>query len=133
MAVWYGESRKFVLLPNGKYITVWKTYNNNCYLIVGRYYGLFQPSLGHSYIKTTNTSSGIDLIWTKDSDTIIAQADSGSVFFNSLSTKGQITDYNLNKLHNDSVYTYFDTKLKVKRYKENVNLKSIPINQMGAL
>lgn len=133
MAFWYGESRKFVPFPNGKYVTVWKTYNNKCYVIIGKYYGLFEPSLEYAYIKTTNVSLGVDLIWKTNSNTIIAQMDSGSVLHSNPSTKVQIIDYNLNRVYNDSLYTYFDTKLKVKRYKKNINIVSIPINEMGAL
>jgi hypothetical protein len=133
IAVWYGESRKFVAFPNGKDVTVWKTYNNKCYIIAGKYYGLFKPSLDQAYIETTNTSSGVDLIWKESSDMILAQVDSGSMLHSNPLAKVQITDYNLNKIHNDSIYTYFDTKLKVKRYKKNINIVSVSINEMGAL
>ncbi len=133
IAVWYGELRTFVPLQNGKYVTVWKTYNNDCYIVIGKYYGLLKPSLDHAYIKTTNTSSAVDLIWKTDSDTILAQVDSGSVIYSSISAKVKIIDYNLNKVYNDNLYTYFDAKLKVKRYKKNINIVSVPINEMGAL
>jgi hypothetical protein len=49
---WYGESRKFFCLEDGKCITVWKTYNNVCYVIPGKYYGLWAPS--NNFIKTSN-------------------------------------------------------------------------------
>jgi hypothetical protein len=127
------ESRKFICLGDGKCVTVWKTYNNNCYVIIGKYYGLFKPSFNRSYVKTTNTSLGIDLIWEKESKTIIVQLDSGSVINNSDSAKVQIINYNLNKAYNDSVYTYFDNKLRVRRYKRNIVIISAPINEMGAL
>lgn len=133
IAAWYGESRRFVPLPNGSYVTVWKTYNNRCYVIADKYYGLLTPSLNHTYIKTTNTSLGVDLIWKKDSDTLLAQVDSGSVIYSHASSKFKIIDYNLNKMYNDSVYTYVDDKRKVKCYKKNINLVSVPINEMGAL
>ena len=133
IAVWYGESRKFVPFPNGNYVTVWKTYNNKCYVIIGKYYGLFTPPLDRAYIKTTNVSPGVDLIWKIGSNTILAQVDSGSVFHSNTLAKVQIVDYNLNRIHNDSVYTYFDSKLKVKRYKKNINMVSVSINEMGAL
>ena len=53
-AVWYGESRKFYCLDNGECITVWKTYNNVCYIIPGRYYGILKPS--ENFIESTNTN-----------------------------------------------------------------------------
>ena len=91
------------------------------------------PSLNHTFIETTNTSLTVDLILEKDSNTILAQVDSGSILHSIPLAKIKIADYNLNKMHNDSIYTYFDTKLKLKRYKKNITIISIPINGMGAL
>ncbi len=53
--IWYGESRKFYCLGNGKCITVWKTYNNVCYIIPGKYYGIIKPS--KNFIQSTNTNN----------------------------------------------------------------------------
>jgi hypothetical protein len=52
---WLGESRRFFCVGNGAYITVWKTYNNTCYIIPGKYYGLLKPS--KNYIESSNTNS----------------------------------------------------------------------------
>lgn len=131
--IWLAESRKFLCANNGKCVTVWKTYNNTCYVIMGRYWGVFKPSLDQSYITTTNKSLGVVLIWKSSSDTVLAQLDSGSRIFNNFSNKVIIADYNLNQGLNDSLYTYFDTVLHVKRYKKSIPLISIPINDMGAL
>ncbi|MDQ0109432.1 hypothetical protein J2T02_004575 [Chitinophaga terrae (ex Kim and Jung 2007)] len=49
---WYGESRRFFCLEDGKCITVWKTYNNVCYVIPGKYYGIWAPS--NNFIRTSN-------------------------------------------------------------------------------
>jgi len=129
----YGESRKFLHLDDGKYVTVWKTYDDVCYIVPGRYYGLLKPSVLSTYIKTTNRSTGVDIIWKKESDTLLAQVDSNSQIFNGRSDKVVIVNYNLNQRLNDSLYTYFDNKLKVRRYKKGINILSIPINDMGAL
>jgi hypothetical protein len=52
LAVWYGESRKFFCLGNGACVTVWKTYNNVCFIMPGKYYGIIKPS--RNYIETSN-------------------------------------------------------------------------------
>ena len=54
LAIWYGESRKFFCLGGGRCVTVWKTYNNVCYIIPGRYYGIVRPS--DTYIQAANTT-----------------------------------------------------------------------------
>jgi len=48
----YGEKRNFYKLGDNKYITVWKTFNNVCYIIPYKYYGIVHPS--DNYVKTTN-------------------------------------------------------------------------------
>jgi hypothetical protein len=133
IAIWFGESREFLYFKNGKCITTWKTYNNQCYVIIGRYYGLFKPSVENTYIKTSNTSSGIDLIWKSGTDTVLVQMDDSDTLFNSTSNKVVLSNYDLNRKYNDSLYTYFDPKLKIERYKETTDLISVAINKMGAL
>jgi hypothetical protein len=51
---WFGLSRKFICLDDNTCITVWKTFGNVCYLIPGKYYGIFSPTKDH--IKTKNTA-----------------------------------------------------------------------------
>jgi hypothetical protein len=51
--IYYGERRSFYCLTNGTCVTVWKTFNNKCYVIYGRYLGLIKPN--DNYIETTNT------------------------------------------------------------------------------
>jgi len=52
--IWFGESRKFFCLGDGNCVTVWKTYNNVCYIIPGKYYGIVKPS--EQYIESSNTN-----------------------------------------------------------------------------
>jgi hypothetical protein len=54
LLIWYRESRRFFCLNNGQCITVWKTYNNVCYIIPGKYCGIVKPSNG--YIESANTN-----------------------------------------------------------------------------
>jgi hypothetical protein len=53
LSFWFGESRHFYCLDN-RCITVWKTFNDVCYIVPGKYYGLLKPS--GSFIRTTNTN-----------------------------------------------------------------------------
>lgn len=50
--IWQGEARKFYCLGTGQCVTVWKTYNNVCYVIPGKYDGLIKPA--DNYLQTTN-------------------------------------------------------------------------------
>src|SRR4051812_43765911 len=52
LAIWYGEKRKFYPIGNNKFVTVWKTYNNVCYIIPDKYYGIVKPSA--NFLKTSN-------------------------------------------------------------------------------
>jgi hypothetical protein len=126
---WYGESRKFFCLGNGRCITVWKTYNNTCYIIPGKYYGLIKPS-SHSYLKTTNTNT-LDIIWEANLNSIIVNADDKSFTVNNFPKSIQIVRYDLNKKNNDSLFTYFDGKYN--RYKRNVNYISLFIQENYAI
>lgn len=70
LVVWLGESRKFFYLDNNKCITVWKTWNNVCYVIPEEYYGLWKPS--NNYLKTNNTNEQLTIFFTTEMpDTII--------------------------------------------------------------
>lgn len=51
--VWFDQSRSFYCLTSGDCVTVWKRLGNKCYVIPGKYYGVFKPS--SSFIETTNS------------------------------------------------------------------------------
>lgn len=66
---WFGEKRTFYHAGDGKFVTVWKTYGNVCYIIPSKYYGIVRPSEG--YIQVTNTE-GITLFFPQEmADTIV--------------------------------------------------------------
>ena len=52
LLIWYGEKRKFYKASSGNWITVWKTYGGHCFLISGKYYGVWPPSDNVLEIKT---------------------------------------------------------------------------------
>jgi hypothetical protein len=134
LILWDGESRRFVSFTNGKHLTVWKTFNNTCYIIIGRYYGFFEPSSNYTYIKTKRVkSSGVDLIWKEKSDSIFAQVDSGSILFNSPTEKSLLVNYDSNRIYNDSLFTYYDPHLHLNLYKKGLDIVAISFDDMGAL
>jgi hypothetical protein len=51
----FDQSRSFYCLSDARCITVWKRVGGACYVVNGKYYGLFKPS--KSFLKTTNTQS----------------------------------------------------------------------------
>ena len=53
--VWWEQSRSFYCFSDAKCITIWKRSNGFCYIILGKYYGLFRPS--DAYIKTSNDNA----------------------------------------------------------------------------
>lgn len=126
----YGESRKFFCLSDGKCITVWKTYNNVCYIIPGKYYGIVRPS-SHSFIQTTNNNI-LDIIWIENSDDLIINSDNDSNIIVKNSSQGtKFIKYNINKVYNDSSFTYIDGPYH--RYKKSVNYLNIFISENYAV
>lgn len=125
--VWFGESRKFYCLDNGQCITVWKTYNNTCYIIPGKYYGVLKPS--DNYIQTTNIDN-VDVIWISNGEILLAGGANLSIFNND-SAKLRIINYNTNKLHNDTLFLEFDGNYH--RYKKNIDYISLYIKENYAM
>ena len=129
LIIWLGESRRFFCLSDGKCVTVWKTYNDICYIIPGKYYGIVRPA-SINYIKTSNLSDA-DIIWLPDSKVIIANINDSAIIVNNSPTSMKIVNYNFNKDHNDTLFTYFDGKYH--RYKKNNEYISVFIKENYAL
>jgi hypothetical protein len=127
--IWFGESRKFFCLNNGKCITVWKTFNNVCYIIPGKYIGIFGPS-SYSYIQTTNIHN-FDIIWKSNSDSIIVNSDDSTFIVNNFSKGVGIIKYSQNKKYNDSLFTYFDGNYH--RYKKGISYISVFVKENYAV
>ncbi|MDW3195742.1 MAG: hypothetical protein R8G66_25430 [Cytophagales bacterium] len=47
-----------------KYITIWTSSNNRCYVIPGKYYSPFKPS--EDYIETLNHRNYFGIVWASD-------------------------------------------------------------------
>jgi hypothetical protein len=124
ITVWFGEGRSFYCLDDKHCVTVWKTYYNRCYVIPGKYYGLFKPS--GSYIESTNLSS-MDLIWNGTPHEIIVNKDNNTTIVNRFPKSNNLIDYNTNKIHNDSLFISFDGKYH--RYRKGVMFISIFIEE----
>lgn len=128
ITVWFGKKRSFYCLDDRHCVTVWKTYNNRCYVIPGKYYGLFKPS--RSYIESTNINS-MDLIWNGAPHEVIVNKDDNSSIVNRFPNSINIIDYNTNKIHNDSLFTSFDGKYH--RYRKDVMFISVFIEENYAV
>jgi hypothetical protein len=60
--IMFGQYRKFYCLLDGRCVTVWKRIGGTCFIIPGKYFGVFRPSTG--YIKTTNDNNAT-IYWKK--------------------------------------------------------------------
>ncbi|OUJ70292.1 hypothetical protein [Hymenobacter crusticola] len=67
--VWFGESRSFYYVASGRCVTLWKTYGGTCYIIPGRYYGLWKPV--DNYINAQNTALMVSVFWYTDQPDVI--------------------------------------------------------------
>jgi hypothetical protein len=128
LLVAFGEARNFYCIGDNKCVTVWKTYNNTCYVVPGKYYGLTKPS--GNYILTTNISN-LDIIWSEDGRKIIVIMDKDSKIVGASSKELTIEDYDLNKLVNDSLYTSFDGAYR--RYNKDAKFISLIIEESYAV
>jgi len=112
-------ARSFYCISEDKCITLWKR-NGYCYIIPGKYYGIFSPK--DNYVKTDNLVESSDIIWTDDDRLVIAiNPRYESKFVSQFSDKGlpMIENYYANKAINDSVYLYFSGRYNT--YKKEVN------------
>lgn len=50
--IWKGEGRRFFCVNGTSCVTMWKTFNNTCYIIPGKYLSLFPPS--KNFIRCNN-------------------------------------------------------------------------------
>lgn len=112
---WYGESRSFFCLDNGKCITVWKTYNNVCYIIPGKYYGLLKPS--ENVIESSNNNN-LTIYFTSELPNAFVYKSEQELKINN-SKKGEFIFYDYN-----SDVKKFDTILYIPNAKKNNDIKS---------
>ncbi len=95
IVTWYGESRKFFSCDDGNYVTVWKTYNNTCYIIPGKYYGLIKPTT--NFIESSNTND-LTIYFTKSLPNVfIVTSEQHLKINNDNKDKAVFFDYNVNK------------------------------------
>src|SRR5690606_1486998 len=109
-AIWFGQSRTFYCI-NGMYFTVWKTFNDVCYVIPRKYYGLIKPK--DNYIQTTNTSQ-FTIYWKYENpNSITIRSGSGAIKIMNIDTsKIQILTFNeadLEKIYGSS-RKYYEPK-----------------------
>jgi hypothetical protein len=111
---WFGESRRFFCLESGECITVWKTYNNVCFIIPGKYYGIFRPS--GNYIETSN-SNNLTIYFTREfPNSLIYKSENVLVTKNDIKQPFVFYDYNTDT-------SKFDEILYLPNAKKNNDLK----------
>jgi hypothetical protein len=124
--IWYGESRKFFCLGNGACVTVWKTYNDVCYIVPGRYWGIMKPS--KNYIQSRN-SYNITIYFTSElPNSFIYQIDRKLKINNTDKDKFVFYDYFLDSNRFDSILYKPKPKSHVD-LKENAELMDIYIGE----
>lgn len=126
LLIWYGESRKFFCLDSGECVTVWKSYNNVCYIIPGKYYGLIRPS--KNYIESPNTNN-VTIFFTKEmSNAIIYNSEQNLTVKNIDKHEFVFYDYNSNNVKFDQLLYLPNAKLN-KDVKNNVGMIQIFIHE----
>lgn len=117
------ENRSFYSNDDKRYITVWKTYGDTCYIMPYKYYGLLKPTA--NYIVTTNTGF-CDIIWQDEqTNQIIFSCSKIYRINNDRTDLPNIVDYKSNQLYYDNIFTYFDGTYKL--YKKELNYMSVNI------
>lgn len=128
VSVWAEQSRSFYCLSERKCITVWKRSGNICYIIPGKYSGIFKPS--DNYIKTTNVNPLVGnnyftFYFTEEMpNTLIYRSKSTFEVYNGDKQKLLLIDYDSDVEKYKEVLYIPDAK-KVNDLKENVNLISL--------
>jgi hypothetical protein len=126
---WYGQKRNFYCLDGDKCITVWKTYNNTCYIIPGKYYGVIKPQ--DNYILTTNLNDVTIYFVDKMSDSIFVRCEKDYTIYNVNKSKFNIIDYYKNTNRNESII-YSKNHTKFSDVNMNVNYINLFIQELYA-
>ncbi len=122
LIIW-DQKRSFYCLSDSQCITVWKRFGNKCYIIPGKYYGIFKPS--SSYVKTTNMNS-VTVIW-KNNNSLLIDAKKNVEAINKFSDSISIELYSKERNKNDSLYTYIENHYR--KYKLKTTYLSINIEE----
>jgi len=128
--VWLGESRRFYCFDNDNYITVWKTYNNVCYIIPGKYYGLLKPS--QCYIKSTNSNNMTIYMSNELPNSLIYRSDEAINVIGGNHSNFTFVDYNSNTNGFHSMLYETNSKL-LKGVKGGVDYMDIFIKENYAI
>lgn len=128
--VWYGESRNFFCLDNGRCVTVWKTFNNVCYIIPGRYYGILRPS--DNFIESSNSNFMTIYFTSELPNVFIYKSDQSLKIKNASKEKVVFYDYNSNIQKFDSIL-YIPNAKKNNEIKGNARLMDVFIRENYAL
>ena len=123
--VFFNQNRSFVKLPNNKFITIWKTNGNVCYIIPGKYYSPFKPI---NYIKTNNTNDITLFITDKIPNKILLDGENFEIINNS--KKDISFDSYTNNIEKYKAIIYKDNAVKFSDVSDDVCLVNIDIGWM---
>jgi hypothetical protein len=130
ISIWIGESRKFFCLNDDYCITVWKTYNNVCFVIPGKYYGLVKPSTG--YLQTSNSNTMTLYFSNELPNSLVFKSDQNLKVFSNEIDGYIFFDYSLNSEKFDSLL-YITNPKKNSDIKDNVSLIDLFIPENYAI
>jgi len=118
LVYWWIIARSFYCVSENKCVTVLKR-NGYCYIIPGKYYGIFSPK--DNYVKTDNLVELSAVIWTDDDRLVVDINPKYEREFVSQCSQGKpiIEDYHINKAINDSIYIFFNGEYNA--YKKDVD------------
>ena len=125
--LWMVQGRSFYEISPGRFITVWSSIDDQCFVIPGRYIWPMYPTRSH--VRTSNNSQACGMVLNTSGDTLFYQergvsynihnADSNSVF---------IADWNSDVERLDSLYT-----LAGRTYRPGVAYLTLSIHDGYAL
>lgn len=89
---WVYEKRTFLSLQQGRYVTIWEMFNDKCYIIPGRYYGLIKPS--DNFIESSRTNNITIFFSKKKADFFIIESEQRVNIKNDGKSKIRLLNYN---------------------------------------
>lgn len=116
-------ARSFYCLTDNRCITVWKRLDGHLYIIYGEYSKREIPK--DNFVKVKDAYL-IAVLLSKENN-ILIELEKKVEILDWYSSNNIIELYNNNKILNDSLYTYFDSRYK--RYKDNVEYLIINIKE----
>ncbi|WP_436834492.1 hypothetical protein [Parapedobacter sp. DT-150] len=120
------QFRSFYCLSENQYLTVWKRLGGKCYIIPGKYFGIFKPSM---YIETTN-DNGLTIVDVSSSEYryVISNDYGKNVKINLQDQKVKYFDYTEKTIFINEYYTNGRVKDELKYMQIDIKENLVVIN-----